>query len=57
MYSPSDDIDAWPHRSFEQLHGSGLANATGATDKYGDKILDAVAFSIAGADGFGGDHF
>ena len=53
MYSPSDNVDAWPHGPFEQLHGSGLANAAGATDKDGDKVLDTVAFSIAGADGFG----
>lgn len=56
MHSPSDDIDTWPHRPFEQLHGSRLANAAGATDKDGDKVLDAVAFSIAGADGFGRYH-
>lgn len=55
-YSPSDNIDTWPHRPFEQLHSGRLANATGATDKDGDKVLDAVAFSIAGADGFGGNH-
>lgn len=56
MHSPSDNIDTWPHRPFEQLHGGGLANATSATDEDGDKVLDAVAFSIAGADGFGGHH-
>ena len=56
MHSPSDNIDAWPHGPFEQLRCSRLANAAGATDKDSDKVFDAVAFSIAGADGFGGNH-
>jgi hypothetical protein len=56
MHLPPDNVYTWPHRPFEQLHGGGLANAAGATDKDGDKVLDAVAFSIAGTDGFGRNH-
>jgi hypothetical protein len=56
MNSPSNNIDTWSHSPLEQLHGGRLANAAGATNKDGDEILDEMAFSIAGADGFGGDH-